>query len=163
MSIIDEKYRNKYRGDKDWLATLIDANCVTKETKEIKKTNEDGSESTETVTTAKTSVDLAKLFALAEANNIKATEKYGDQVDRKNAPGRLRMTIGNMLRAAAKHRHGLFAPSGDGVEPVWTEADAAFLNGAEVTENRDGTRIVKVKPVEAKPAADAGVEVSEEA
>lgn len=140
-SIIDAKYRDKYRGNKDWLAQLIDKLVLDPVMREKPIKDDEGNVTgTEEVSTGKTRVNLDRLFALAEANHINV-EKYRDQADRPNAPGRLRMTIGNMLRAAARHRHGLFD-----LESNWVDADADFLGDAERTHERDGTKIAKAKP-----------------
>lgn len=142
-SIVPEKYRDRYRGDGDWLKKFINGQIVSTVMKEVTTKAEDGTETTETVPTKKTSMDLDKLFDLASINSINAREKYEDQVERKNAPGRLRMTIGNMLRAAARHRHGLYNLEGE-----WVEADADFLGDAPKTHNQDGSKIVVEKPKE---------------
>ena len=63
------------------------------------------------------------------------------------------MTIGNMLRARAKARHGLFD-----VEGEWHEASEEFLDGAERTQERDGTKIAKAKPAEAEASEEAAEE-----
>lgn len=164
-SIIDPKYRNKYRGDKDWLAKTIDANVTTRMTKEKTSKNEDGSPGPiEIVELKQTRIDMDKLFSLADVNGIDARAKYGDQADRKNAPGRLRMTIGNMLRATAKRRHGLFVPdpeSEDGKK--WLDADENFVNGAEKTEHPDGSKIAKAKAQAGDDAPKASEEAGDDA
>jgi len=150
-SIVDPKYRDKYKTNKDWLAALIDDNCVVANTKVKKTKNEDGSETEETVTLKSTSIDLDALFALAEANAIDVA-KYKTQIDTHGAPGRLRMTIGNMLRSAAKKRHGLYVLDKAG-DKSWVDADAAFIGDAEKTHNPDGSKIAK-KKADAEPAPE---------
>lgn len=139
-SIISEKYRERYKPDnRDWLGSFIDEGCTNPVTKEREVKDDEGNVTgTETVTLKKRTLDIDALFDLAEANAIPAREKYGDQVDRKNAAGRLRMTIGNMLRAAARKRHGLYDTSGK-----WVKAPAEFIGDAEKTENKDGSKIAK--------------------
>lgn len=147
MTIMPEKFRNKdYKGAQDWVKSFIDGEVLQAVTKEVTTKNEDGTETTETVETSKTSVDLGKLFALAEANHFNV-EKYKADVEKKNAPGRIRMTVGNMLRAAARKRHGLYDATGE-----WNEAPADFIRDAELKEHRDGTKIAKAKP---EPEAEA--------
>ncbi len=152
MSIIGDKYKNKYKDNKDWLSTLLDANATDAVTKVVTTKVEGEADKTETVDTGKRLVNLEKLFALAKANGID-TAKYEEQADRKNAPGRLRMTIGNMLRAAARKRHGLYIVGQNGTE--WVEADAAFVGDTTATHDRAG---FKIKPVaveaETKPEAE---------
>lgn len=152
-SIVDPKYRDKYKGEKDWLAALIDSKCVVANTKEKTSKHEDGSEFKEIVTLKSTSINLDGLFALAEANGLDV-EKYKTQIGTHGAPGRLRMTIGNMLRSAAKKRHGLYTVDADG-EKTWNAADEAFIGGAELTHNKDGSKIAKAKPAEEAPAQEA--------
>ncbi len=147
MTIMPEKFRDKnYKGAQDWVKSFIDGAVLVAVTKEVTTKNEDGTETTETVDTNKTSIDMDKLFALAEANSFDV-EKYKGDVEKKNAPGRLRMSIGNMLRAAARKRHGLYT-----IEGEWTDAPADFIGDAELKEHRDGTKIAKAKP---EPEAEA--------
>jgi hypothetical protein len=94
----------------------------------------------------RTRLDLDKLFALADANHVD-TAKMKAQRDQKNAPGRIRMTLGNNLRAVAKRRHGL-----NDVGGVFHEADAEFIGETLKTQNPDGSYIEKPKPE--APAAE---------
>lgn len=136
MSIVDPKYRDKYRENPDWLTSVINDHCYDVVTKEKVTKNEDGSETTETVNTKKTSLNLERFLALAEENHIDVA-KYRADMDKKNAPGRLRMTVGNMLRAAAKKRHGLH------VDGKFVHADKEFIGDTPKTHNPDGTKIAK--------------------
>ena len=149
-SIIDAKYRDKYRNHTNWLKATIDAAVNEPITKEKEVKAEDGTTSTEVVTLKGTRLNLDKLFNMAEVNNI-SVDKYKADADKKNAPGRLRMTIGNMLAAAAKKRHGLYVPTEDGSE--WVDADAEYIGDSPLTHNRDGSKIAKAKP---EGEADAG-------
>lgn len=133
MSIIAEKYRG-VKKEKDWAAREIENACTESVTKENKKTAEDGTETSETVTLKKTVFNLDKLFALAEENKIDVS-KYKADVDKPGAPGRLRMTIGNMLRAAARKRHGL------NVDGEFKDADSEFIGDSVKTHNPDGSKI----------------------
>lgn len=131
-SIIPAKYADAYKDrGPDWVGDKIAENCV-----DVTK-NDKGKEVS--------SLDVSRLFDLAKVNNID-TDKYADQVDRPNAPGRLRMTLGNMLRARVKRRHGMFNCSGK-----WSNAPEAYLTsigveaGAKPSEKRDGEKIAKPK------------------
>lgn len=117
-SIIPDKYKGKYKGSSDWLGEFIDDQCQLADNKGL---------------------DVEALFTLAEKNHIDVDKFRGD-IDKKNAPGRLRMTIGNMLRSRARKRGGLYNNSGD-----WIDADESFTEGAAPVETRDGTKIVKAK------------------
>lgn len=137
MSIIDPKYRTKYRGNADWLSSFIDEQVKQAVTREKTVTAEDGTKTTEVVKTAKTRIDMPSLFGLAEANHLDVA-KYKADAEKPNAPGRLRMTIGNMLRAVARKRHGLYD-----IEGVWHDAPADFIGDAEKVQNPDGSKIAK--------------------
>lgn len=147
-SIIDPKYRDKYKGEKDWLSKFIDDNATTAVMKTKVTKAEDGSETSEEIDTGKRQLDLDKLFDLADANGIDARGRYGEQVSNAGAPGRLRMTVGNMLRAAARKRHGLNDINGE-----WNDADAAFIGDSERSEERDGSKIAKAKAEKEAEAA----------
>lgn len=151
-SIIPEKYQGKYKGAEDWLSTFIDGQVKTVPMKD-KTTTEtvDGEEITKIISVAagKAKLDLDKLFALTDANGIDSKEMQA-QRDRKNAPGRIRMTLGNALRAAAKHRHGL-----NTIDGTWTEAPADFIGDAPKTHNPDGSKIAVAK---ASAETDAATE-----
>lgn len=148
MSIIGDKYAGKYRGDGDWLTSLINDTCYVQETKEVDVKDEDGNVTgTETVNKGKPRLDLDALFALAEANGINATEKYGDQADKRNAPGRLRMTLGNSLRAVARRRGGLWKNGSE-----FLSAPKDFMGDRVPTETPEGEKIAKAKDDEAEAA-----------
>lgn len=151
-SIIPEKYQGKYKGAEDWLSQFIDGQVKTVPMKD-KTTTEtvDGEEITKTISVAagKAKLDLDKLFALTDANGIDSKEMQA-QRDRKNAPGRIRMTLGNALRAAAKHRHGL-----NNIDGNFVDAPAEFIGDAAKTHNPDGSKIVVAKPSAETDAATA--------
>lgn len=152
MSIVDPKYRTKYKTAIDWLASFVDGQVKTAVTKEKVNTAEDGTKTTETITTKETRVDLDALFTLARVNGLDVS-KYEAQREQKNAPGRLRMTIGNMLRSAALKRHGLYNVEGD-----WNDAPAEFVGDKVKTHNRDGSKIKVEKPAETKAEETEGAE-----
>lgn len=150
-SIIGSKYAGKYK-DKDWLGQFVDANATDAVTREKKMVDpETKAETVETIETGKRSLNLDKLFQLCKANNIETGEMEA-QRDRPNAPGRIRMTLGNRLRAAARHRHGLFDRNGE-----WVPADAEFLGDSIQTHNRDGSKI-QPNVAEESPSTDESVE-----
>lgn len=127
----------EFKSKGDWINRLIDENCSTIEgaVEAVPAvTDDDGKVTTPAVRgrKGKKITDLASLAEIAEANGI--TVK-----DYPNA-GMARMNIGNMLRAAAKKRHGL------NVGGVWVEAPEDFEVNEEKTENPDGTKIPKAKP-----------------
>jgi len=154
-SIIPEKYQGKYKGAEDWLSQFIDGQVKTVPMKDktiIEGEGDDKIEKVISVAAGKAKLDLDKLFALTDANGIDSKEMQA-QRDRKNAPGRIRMTLGNALRAAAKHRHGL-----NSIDGTWTDAPTEFIGDAVKTHNPDGSKIVV-----AKPSAEPEVAASEEA
>lgn len=147
-SIIPEKYRGKR--DADWLATFVDGEVKVAVMKTVKAKDKEGNVTGEKqVPSAKTSVDLDRLFKLCHQNGID-TAKMEEQRERPNAPGRIRMTLGNSLRAAARKRHGLY-----NLEAEWVEAPADFIGDLPLKENPDGTGIAKAaEPVAAEPVED---------
>lgn len=126
MTIIDPKYKGKYKGASDWIGELINAQCVNTDEK-------------------KKGLNLADLFKMADANGIETAE-WRKQAEQKNAPGRLRMTIGNQLRTIAKKRAGLY-----GADGKWHKASDKFMGDNEATEDRDG----KPLKANAEKTADA--------
>lgn len=124
-SIVPDKYKGKYKGASDWVGEFIESQC--NETPEGAK---------------KSQLNVNRLFDLAEANGINVDKFKGQE----NAAGRMRMTIGNSLRATARKRHGLKTIAGKN-----TKAPAEFIEAAvekfgakyaEPQEKPDGTRIV---------------------
>lgn len=149
-SIIDPKYQGRYKEEnKDWLAKFIDANATDVVMKTVKtktvEVDDEGNETevvtSEEVPSKKKSLNVEALFTIGEKNGLDV-EKFRDQIGRKNAPGRLRMTIGNMLRAEARRRFGLIDVNGE-----FVAADDAFVAGLERTHNSDGSKIEKPKEV----------------
>lgn len=150
-SIVDPKYRDKYKNaPKDFVALGLDTHASA--TKEVKSKVVVNGEITdqETTKTVVTGVDVDKLFAVAKENNLDVA-KYENQRDGHGFPGRFRMTVANMLRAAAKQRHGLTFGG------VWTPAPAEWLTEKEApdapTHTKAGEKIAKPKvEKEAAPA-----------
>lgn len=142
--IIDSKYRGKYKTP-DWVGTFINKNASDEKMKTIKTKNEEGEiTSEETVGTGKFVLNLDDFFGLCKVNHID-TSKMEEQRDRPNAPGRIRMTLGNSLRAAARRRGGLYDLDGE-----WQDAPEEITGGVEPVENPDGTKIAKAKPAESE-------------
>lgn len=147
-SIIGKKYAEKYRkGDGDWTSRFIDERVSDPITKERTKKGEDGQETTETVTLKGTRVNLDKLFVLAEANYIDVNA-YRADVGKPNAAGRLRMTVGNRLRATAKRQHGL-----NDAEGTFHEADAETIGGKPQTQDPATGDKILLKAADESPDA----------
>lgn len=144
-TIIDPKYASALK-EKDWLARFIDGEVTEAQTREKTKKHEDGTETVETVQLKRTRVDLDKLFLLCRENGIseEMISKMEEQRDRPNAPGRIRMTLGNSLRAATRRRGGLYSLDGE-----WHDAPEEIMQGKEATHDRSGNRIATKKEDEA--------------
>ena len=144
VNFMPERYRDKYRGGQDWLGDFINANC--------RKVLEEGKAA---------QLCLDSLMVLAEVNAVDAKDVsyWRKQFNKPGAPGRIRMTIGNMLRARAKRRHGLLDLEGN-----WVEADVEFIGDARRTEESDGSPSEEVlKEQEAKKAEQAAKKAEREA
>ena len=172
-SIVDPSRRADMKGARDWVGELMETNALAKgvgakaAVEAVEGVEEardaDGNVVREAVaevkgkpaTKGKDVWDLDKMFLLAERNGIDTTHTTFTGIKETGNVGRGRMTISNMLRARAKKRHGLFDVAGE-----WVEAPADFLAGAERVEERDGTKIPKVKPAKETEAAteDAAAE-----
>jgi hypothetical protein len=128
-SIIDPKYAKKYRGETDFIGDLITEQCQVEETTETKSGKEK--------TTRRLDVDRMLELAVRNGANV---DKLQAGKDSPNAPGRIRMSVGNMLRARAIKRHGLYNLQGEVVN-----APREFLQHNEApsqpTETIDGEKI----------------------
>ena len=102
--------------------------------------------------------DLDKMFLLAERNHIDTTSKTFVGLRTTGNIGRARMTIGNMLRAAAKKRWGLFD-----VEGNWVDAPEEARCPDAPTHNRDGSKIAKVKAAETSADNSDGADADADA
>lgn len=120
-----------FKSKGDWINRVIDENCadLVGAQEEIK---DDDGKVTQRAKAGKRVVDLDKLRALGEENSLTVKEYP-------NA-GMARMNVGNMLRAAARKRHGLI------INGQWTDAADDFEVNDERTENPDGSKIAKAKP-----------------
>lgn len=155
-SIVNPKYRDKYKGEKNWLAKFIDEQAT--KTRDVKVTKPNPENADEKITTTEKrpdGVDTKALFTLADKNGINYDNLKGHEDDH-GFPGRARMTIGNGLRRVVKQRHGLFNTGG-----TFVTAPTDFLTqieaGDKPSHNQDGSKIAAPKAEgEAKPEADAG-------
>lgn len=132
-SIVPEKYRGKYKGASDWIGEFMEGQA-----KSAAVPAEKDKEGKVTKKAVPAAWIVAKIMKLGEINGID-TSKYGEVTDENT--GRMRMTIGNGLRARAKRRHGL-----KGIDGTFVKAPKPFLEsiGApeKPTEDNDGKVIV---------------------
>lgn len=112
MSIINERYKGRYKGASDWIGQVMDDQCR-----------------------VEGDVSIELICQLAEANGCDVSKYKG--LDPK-AAGRVRMTIGNMLRSRAFKRGGLYDVNG---KPM--TAPAEFMGDKQPVENLDGERLAK--------------------
>lgn len=149
-SIIDAKYRDGRYKEQDWLGTLIAGVATT--TKEVQKTTGEGDERVTKTEIVPDGINVDALFALAKENGLDVA-KFEAQREGHGFPGRFRMTVRNMLQAAAKKRHGIRVAGKFEAAPAdWLAAKQA---PDKPTHTQDGTKIVVPKPVkEAAPKAD---------
>lgn len=152
-SIINSKYRDKYK-EPDWLGKFILTEASL--TKEVKKTVTDGEEKKTVTEKVNGGVDIDRLFTLLTKNGL-STEKLAAAKGSHGFEGRARMTARNMLQTVAKQRHGLFNVGG-----TFITAPKEFLvaKGAPdvASHKQDGTKIVipkAEKPKEDTKKADA--------
>ena len=165
-NLIGEKYRGKYKTP-DWIGEFVNERAVEYGTKmvETKVVDEDGNEVVETkeVRTKKKSLNLDTFFALCEMNNIDPAlvARMKSQREGVNAIGRIRMTLGNSLRAAARKRGGLLDLEGN-----FVGAPESITKGAPPIETPNGEKLVTAsQPAEASdplPAEDDAAVDSEE-
>jgi hypothetical protein len=155
-SIIDAKYRD--RGTvQDWVTQFIDSHVKKPVMKTVHLKDDEGKETgeTEEVATKRTQLDVEALFDLAAANHLNV-ENLRQHIGTKNGAGRLRMSIGNSLRAAAKKRHGL-----KNLEGEFMDADEEFCAQHEKIETPDGQNIAKMNAAAAKDAETEETEAAE--
>ena len=132
-SIINSKYTGKYREASDWMGDFIRKNASAFEEVTVNgKTVEQ-----------EAGLDVDALFTLAENNGL----DVASHKKRKKDPGfvgNFRMSLGNMLRAVARKRHGLYD-----VENTFRKAPADWLSeqGApeKATHTKDGEKIAVKK------------------
>lgn len=149
-SIVNPKYRELYKTrEPDFVAQVLNDQAV--DTKTVK--GKDGAEEER-----RGMVNVDALFALAEANGLEV-EKFRSQVGSPNFAGRFRMTVGNMLRATARKRHGLYIYDNKG-KKVWEDAPEEFLAAhnitGEPTHDREGVKVPKAKAEKAEDSEAKG-------
>lgn len=159
-SIIDPKYRLKYKTP-DWLAQLLlDNTSAVKEiaakpaTEEVGKVGEVGHKPAKAATEARTvndGVDTDKLFALARENGLPEAKlaAFEAQKGGHGFEGRIRMTIRNMLQPIVKQRHGLVVNGHFVPAPADFLRDKGVLEGAKPTHTETGEKIAKPATVKA--------------
>jgi hypothetical protein len=109
-SIVDPKYRNKYKAtDKDWLAKFLDEQAT--KTRDKKVTEGDGEKQVTKTVKVPDGVDVDALFTLAAKNHLDV-KKFEAQRTSHGFGGRFRMTVRNMLQTVIKQRHGVFNTGG---------------------------------------------------
>lgn len=129
----------------DWINRLVHEHCVEKNVgavEPIEEVKDDEGKVTVPGTRGKKgkdvlNVDAIKMLAVANGLAVK---------DYPNA-GMYRMNIGNMLRAAARKRHGLNLPKSGGLidksaEFEFVDAPTDFEVNGTKTHNPDGSKIV---------------------
>jgi hypothetical protein len=141
-SIVNPEYAGKYRGASDFIGELIEEQCKV----EITETTKSGKEKTRQV------FDVDWMLNLAKKNNIDVT-KLEKGKENANAAGRIRMSVGNMLRARAMRRHALYDLSGE-VRAAPKEFLEYYGAPTKPTEDVDGNNI-KPKKSEQKETASA--------
>lgn len=165
-SIVDPERRKDMKGASDWTGRFMEDAALTKgvgakpaveAVEEVK--DADGKVTTAAVaakpaTNGKSVWDLDAMLLLAERNSIDTAQATFVGIREANAVGRARMTLHNMLKSRAKKRHGLFDIDGNWVDLPAEELE--IMGNPERVEERDGTKIAKVKAPAAteKPAAE---------
>ena len=108
MTIVDPSYRARYVGRGDWVKQQIDEYCYKPKTTTIGVTQPDGSIQYEVKESKRKYFRPDLLFAMAEENGIEGVQdNWSDVLEKKNGEGRVRMSVGNMIRAAARRNKGL--------------------------------------------------------
>ena len=151
-SIIPSKYRDRPKTD-DWLTDFMESQCTNVEEKTFPEKKDKEGNIKEAARTEEVRVfDLEKIYALALANGVPQAkiDNYRANSRGPSDVGRMRMTVGNMLRARGRRRHGL-----NDLEGNFVEADEAFVAGHSKTENPDGTKIKREEATEQTQSTEA--------
>ena len=133
----------EFKSAGDWINQILAKHCIDANVGAVEAVAEvkdkDGNVTTEGVRgkKGKDVVNLENLTSLAEENHLTVKEYV-------NA-GMARMNVGNMLRAAARKRGGLF------IKGRWTKAPEDFEVLEPLTHGRDGEKLA-VKKVDEKAA-----------
>ena len=133
----------KFKSSGDWITQILDRHGtieVEGKKRTVKVKDAEGNEREKVVTgTSKRVVDVQKVVDLANANGHMA-KTYPNS-------GMYRMNVGNMLRAGARKRGGVY------IGTKWHTAPDEFLGpNFEPTENRKGEKLKK-EAAEQKKAA----------
>lgn len=137
-NFISEKYRK--RGPvQDFVADLINDSCYDYETDKNGKP------------VGKPKLNVDALCDLADLNGINS-DTLRAQKDQKNAPGRIRMSLGNALRATARRRFGL-----KDLNDEWVDAPEEFTEGLVQKEDQEGNRLLSTTKAKTEEAAQAAV------
>lgn len=108
MTIVDPSYRARYVGRGDWVKQQIDDYCYQSKTSTVGVTQPDGSIRYEIHKSKRKYFYPDLLFDMAEENGIEGVrENWVAVLEKKNGEGRVRMSVGNMIRAAARRNKGL--------------------------------------------------------
>lgn len=130
--MISAEYRKAFKDKpKDWARLFVEKHCYEEETLP------EGSKKK-----ARVVANIEKMAQLAAINGIDVTRFTDDKYN----TGQKIMNINNILRAAAKKRHGLKGPNERFVK---IDADDPLIAGTEPLENKDG------EPLKAKPVKEA--------
>lgn len=131
--MISSEYRKAYAAKApDWIKTFVTKNCYSDEVLP------EGSKKK-----PKQVADIDKMVALAAVNGLDVSKFNSDAYN----TGQKIMNINNVLRAAAKKRHGL---KGFNERFVSIPSDDPLIAGTEPTEDKNGNTL---KPKAEKKAA----------
>jgi hypothetical protein len=130
--MISAEYRKQFAAKpKDWARQFVEKHCYSEEVLP------EGSKKK-----ARIVANIDAMVALAKVNGLDASKFNTDAYN----TGQKIMNINNMLRAAAKKRHGLKGPNERFVK---IDADDPLIAGTEPSESKDG------EPLKAKPTKAA--------
>lgn len=119
----------EFKSAGDWINEVLEKNCVDKGVGAVAEVKDKEGKVTTPARKGKDIVNVDNLKAIALENQLEF-KSYPN-------PGMARMNVGNMLRAAARKRHGLI------IGGKFVKAPEGFTVNAEKTENPDGTKIAK--------------------
>lgn len=124
MSIVDEDYRVRYRGKGDWFKQLVDETCYETKTIEVEHVETDGTITREQVESKRKTFSVDRMFTVALENGVpeERLEKFRAIVGQRASEGRIRMSVGNMLRTVARKNGSLT------VDGVVHNAPEEFVN-----------------------------------
>ena len=153
-SIVDPKYHRKmWAGANDFVTELFREHCSGTKTVKVWQKDENGNtikddngKAVYATEERSMGVDVDKIFMLCRVNNIDV-DKFERQKGSHGFAGRFRMTASNMIRHAAKKRHGIYVIQDD--RKIWIAAPPEWLAEknapSEPIENRDGVEVIDVQ------------------